>query len=810
MVLNRQISRRCLWLGLTVMLVVGVLPAGALRPSSALGATPLLPDLVADPPDEIGLATDSSTGTTRLLLRFNGYIHNKGSGALDVRGSRVAPKLGEPVEKEVKEAEAKKEELPQQIEAELAASPMKASQRLFTTKEGEEETNIERPHVDEPSGGELLFSSADGHHHWHLQHAAKYSLWNSAQTAEVAPAQKVGFCLDDSQHVEPAKGPATPVYADSVPPFRHFCQQYHPNATSLFEGISPGWRDLYSRELAFQWVDASNVPPGAYWLREEVNPLGVIKETGGANVPVYAASPTIIPGFDALAQSTSTQAGEARTVTFTSKAWKDSATPKYSIVSQPQHGTLGAVSANHVLYTPNAGYTGPDSFAFSAADPSSQFPTSPAIATVSIQVTGGKILLAGDGTSAYGVPDQAQVGHEEAFQFTAQSTGTVEELEFRTDVTANTGVTGVVVGIFADHAGQPGEVLGAGTASGEPATNSWISATGLSTAVASGTKYWLVVLPLGEANKELHFDAAVAANGTGNVESIEGGLTEAMAESSWKPFDQGPVGFEALGAPPQPSVSISGAQDQMTAGTGATLTATVSNDTGGVEWSATGGTLAPEGPEGLKSLYTAPSAGGTVTITARLRDDRSVSAQQVITIVPAPAPMAAPEVATGGTSGSAGSGTSGSAGSGTSGSAGSGTSGSAGFKVSNPPPGVSRPRAMLFGRKLVMTTIATVGGRVRLSAYIHGHRIGTCVAATPAERAFTCRLTLDSKISLRARISVLASLRVGSLIFRSSLAAERIPQMKMKPAGLGAHASSVGGQFWCSPSTLLPTLSSGA
>src|SRR5207248_8931290 len=127
------------------------------------------------------------------------------------------------------------------------------------------------------------------------------------------PAQKVGFCLEDSQHVETSKGPSSPVYADNVAPFRAFCKQYHPDATSLFEGISPGWRDVYNRELAFQWVDVSEVLPGEYWLREEVNTLGYVNETGGANTPSYATSPTIIPGFDALAQSATATAGETST-----------------------------------------------------------------------------------------------------------------------------------------------------------------------------------------------------------------------------------------------------------------------------------------------------------------------------------------------------------------------------------------------------------------------------------------------------------------------------------------------------------------
>jgi hypothetical protein len=954
----RDFPRSLAWLGVAMALTIGLLSVYALRQAHAAGGEPLRPNLVADPPNNTLLETSSVEGSSKLLLRFNGYVHNVGPGALDFRGSREKPKVSKATEEQVEHAREKEEGLPQKTEEELASPPMKVFQRLFTTNVGQEETNIERAHKDEASSAEMIYVSADGHHHWHLQRVAKYSLWNVTKTAEVDPAQKVGFCLEDSEHVETHLGPSKPVYADSVPPYRDFCQQYRPNATGLFEGISPGWRDAYRRELAFQWVDVSNVLPGEYWLREDVNPLEVVKETGGANVAAYSSSPTIIPGFDALAQSTSTQAAEAKTVTLTSKAWNDPVTPKYAIVSKPQHGTLGAVSKNQVTYTPEAGYVGPDSFTFSAADPNSKFPASPAGAAVSIEVVGssepattiegapssmvagssvqlsahvvndspsvtwsasaGSItsgglytapsepppggsvtvtatsskgaigqrtieitplgnLLAGDPTSTYKVEDQTGGGREEAFQFTAKSTGTVEELQFLTNSIPNTGLTGVVMAVFSDNGhGAPGEVLGSATAPGEPAVSSWVTATGLSASVLAGTKYWLVVLPLGESQNELHFDAAVEQGdpaGTGNLESIEGGLTRATPESptAWKSFNQGPVGFQALGTaasvtiegaplsmvgsssvqlsarvvdggsgvawsasagsitpgglytapsePPPgdlvtvaatstsgvkgertieitpaastPAISISGAQAEMTVGTGVTLTAAVSDDSGGVEWSATSGTLTPEVPNGLSSVYTAPSGATTVTVTARLRDDPSVSAQQEIRVVPAPTPTAAPEVPASG-----------------SGSAGSGASGNAGFKVSSPSPGVSRPRAMLFGRKLVMSTLATVGGRVRLSAYLGRKLLGTCVASTPAERAFTCRLTLSSKISLRARIRILASLRVNSLIFRSSLAAERIPQMQMKPAGLGAHASSAAGHFWCSPSTLVPTLSS--
>ncbi len=869
-----------MWLGVAAALACAALLAVALRDASASGPT-LLPNLVADPPDNISLATDSSTGVNRLLLRFNGYVHNTGPGALDFRGSREKPNVSKATEEEVEHAREKEQSLPQKTEEELAVPPMKVFQRLFTTNVGEEETNIERAHKDEASSGEMIYVSADGHHHWHLQRVAKYSLWNGAKTAEVDPAQKVGFCLEDSQHVETGIGPKTAVYADNIAPFRDFCQQYRPNATGLFEGISPGWRDVYSSSLAFQWVDVSNVLPGEYWLREEVDPLAVIKEAGGGEKVKFATAATIILGFDALAQSATTQAGTPKTLTLSSKAWKDSATPKYAIASQPQHGKLGAVVNNQVTYTPEAGYTGTDSFTFSAADPNSQFPQSPAVATVSLEVvegsapsvtiegapaslvagssvqlsahvvndsptvtwtasagsitTGGlytapseppaggkvtvtatsskgaqdqrtieitpvgaKVLLAGDATSTYAVGDQTTAGREEAFQFTAKSTGTVEEMQFRTNATANTGVTGVVLAVFADSAGKPGEVLGSGTASGLPGTSSWLKVTGLSTGVVSGSKYWLVALPLGSG--KLHFNAAAASGGTGNVESKTGGLTSATAESLWETYNQGPVGFQALGrtsgaasaartaaavssagagAKPRGAlarVAIAGAPSTMIVGTGVQLSALVVNDAPAVAWHTSAGAVSSSG------VYTAPSSvpsSGKVVLRASSRGGGSD--ERTIAIVPAAAPQPAPVVPLAETSPS---------------SAGSGPAGQLPARRS---PLTSR--AMRLGDELVMTTISRQAGQVALSAYVGNRRLGGCVLTTPANRSLTCRVQLRG-VSVRAPIGVRASLRVRGTVISSIRASRVIPSMDMtRPTALlrGGFGSSAW-QFICSPS----------
>jgi hypothetical protein len=626
---------------LAAAVTIGLIAAGhGLQRAGAAGSEPSLPNLVADPPTlpthaeepKGPFVTDVSTGTPRLLLRFTGYVHNTGPGALDFRASREKPKVSKKAEEEA-EALAKNRsgQLSPQAEKEFAQPPMEVVQRLFFPSA--EETNIERPHVDEHSKGEMVYANSDGHNHWHLQHVAKYSLWNAAKSAEVAPAQKVGFCLEDSQHVETGKGPSKEVYADNIPPFRAFCKQYQPGEyksgpEGLFEGISAGWRDLYRFDLAWQWVDVSETPPGEYWLREEVNPTGVIKEAGEGEKSKFSSSPVIIPGFNAkVVEAAAT--GKAQLMTLKSESWEDSATPKYAIVTAPKHGTLGPwINGNQVWYTPNGSYMGPDSFNFTAKDPNSQFPRSPTVAAVVIQ---------------------------------------------------------------------------------------------------------------GET----------------------------------------------------PSLAISGAQEAVIAGTGVSLSAVVGHDTGGVEWEATAGSVSP-GAEGTTAVYHAPGEPGSVTVTAKLKDDPEVTAHVVIKVIPVPPPQPAPEVPnvdprTGN----------------------SGSAGNAGYTVESKL-GLSRPHAMWMGRYLVMTTTPTVAGTVRLTAYNGKHAVGSCTALSPAGRRLTCRLKPRASVSRRTRLSILASLRAGAKVYEIRLPAARIPEMKMNPAGKRAHgASAAGSTYWCSPSTLVPTLTGG-
>ena len=377
---------------IAIAAVAAMLLGGLLSPARASEPASMLPNLVADPPDEAQLTTSSIEGRSRLLLRFTGYLHNDGTGALDVRGSRPEPAVGGKSPTELRDqiefARVEEQSLPQTLEEELATPAMKAQQRIFQVPEirGRPTESLEREHIDQPINAQIVYSNADGHHHWHLQRIARYSLWDASRSAEVAPAQKVGFCLTDSQHVEPQKGPATPVYSNNAPPYESFCRRFEPNATSIYEGISPGWRDRYGNELAFQWVDASDVAPGEYWLREDVDPGLGLEEAGGGSKYEYATKPTIIPGVVAEPQTIVDREGEPIEIELGVHRYQDESQPVETIISPPTHGTVSRIEGGRLTYTPAPGYAGEDSFSFAASDANSQFPESPPVAEVSISV----------------------------------------------------------------------------------------------------------------------------------------------------------------------------------------------------------------------------------------------------------------------------------------------------------------------------------------------------------------------------------------------------------------------------------------
>lgn len=343
----RRRHRRLTTFAVGAVALVTSVALSPLANAPAAPADPVLPDLVADPVEGPYLSLYTSGGSQRLLLRFDGFLHNVGAGALEMRRDN-----GSTVQRVYKESGA-----------------------------------IDR---DDPSrSATIVFEDADGHDHWHLKDAARYSLWNAGRSAEVAPAQKVGFCLEDSDRVS---GSVLRRYSDNAVAF---CKAGQPTATSVFEGISPGWRDVYGDYLTFQWVDASDVQPGAYWLKSEMDPQNVIIESDESNPGAFAASSSVIPGYVAAAVAAgSTPAGATKAVALDAQRFGSPGARRFEIVDPPDHGSLdvaagSSFAASSVTYTPAPGYTGPDEFRYVALDSTSGFPRNPAAAPVSLSVGGG-------------------------------------------------------------------------------------------------------------------------------------------------------------------------------------------------------------------------------------------------------------------------------------------------------------------------------------------------------------------------------------------------------------------------------------
>ncbi len=380
-----------------------------------------LPDLAADPADGIKLAAYDIGDRKQLLLRFNGYIYNKPgpianadaadandmdptNGVLELRGtSRQGSEMGT------------------------------VTQRVYAP----DGTTWQ----DLPSSARLVYETNDTHSHWHLFNAAKYSL--VAGGSLVAPSAKVGFCLIDSEHdFELGRGPyLRPQWSfnshgncgdqeSDVPQ-----SVKGPDAANVVMGLSPGWRDTYGANLAFQWIDVSNTLPGTYTLRAKVDPLDYVQEVDENNPPAdvpevtlpgYLARPVSATGLSRTA--TSTIALDADDVPSTIVQGHENgspqqlAAPQFRIDRPPANGRLdvptGAwFTATEVKYTPNPFSDGADSFTYSVREGTSQFPISPSQAQVSV-------ALAGPSPA----PEQVTISGGSDMLFTstsAQLTGTV-------------------------------------------------------------------------------------------------------------------------------------------------------------------------------------------------------------------------------------------------------------------------------------------------------------------------------------------------------------------------------------------------
>lgn len=371
----------------------------------------MLPDLEADAPAKVDQrpvmyssvnqpGVNQGAPGNRLLLRFEGYIVNRGAGAAEVVGTTP-------------------------VDGDMATVVQRIAQDTSTPPDGVADTTLDEPMPD----AQVKYERSDGHSHWHLQKAARYSLVSVVNgvpgSQPVGLSNKVGFCLLDINPVRPDAPPRTFFHDDVMHP-AYPCLNYNdePLPTEQVDmGITPGWRDVYERYLAQQWVDVSNLQPGVYRLRSEVDPDDVVRESGSNESPRLASVNSVIPGHIAEDTGEVDVPGRAlyqiplktQKVNPPTGVGAPLAAAKYQVTALPEHGTLfKSDGVTPVVedewftglprYKSDTGYNGPDAFTFAARENGSEFPLSPtsAVANLTVGTGSGQTMVTVSGAPTAG------------------------------------------------------------------------------------------------------------------------------------------------------------------------------------------------------------------------------------------------------------------------------------------------------------------------------------------------------------------------------------------------------------------------
>ncbi|XP_078056230.1 lysyl oxidase homolog 1-like [Mustelus asterias] len=90
-----------------------------------------------------------------------------------------------------------------------------------------------------------------------------YDLLDAATGRKVAEGHKASFCLEDTT-------------CDFGHLKRYAC-------TAHTQGLSPGCYDTYNADIDCQWIDITDIQPGKFILKLQVNPNYLIQESDFTN-----------------------------------------------------------------------------------------------------------------------------------------------------------------------------------------------------------------------------------------------------------------------------------------------------------------------------------------------------------------------------------------------------------------------------------------------------------------------------------------------------------------------------------------------
>ncbi len=190
-----------------------------------LDAVPLLPDVFPWADQSRGYLYDWIVQGD--LLRFTTAFANQGEGHLELRGGAIV------------------------------GGQQEVWQRIFYS---------DGTHQDRLAGH---FTYHAGHGHIHFDgyaiHKLRQVTAGNGVGDVVATGGKISFCLIDITKYNPNAGPS----------------RY--NSCGQIQGVSAGWSDVYSRNLADQWINIATVPDGQYWLEVTIDPDNLLLEADPDN-----------------------------------------------------------------------------------------------------------------------------------------------------------------------------------------------------------------------------------------------------------------------------------------------------------------------------------------------------------------------------------------------------------------------------------------------------------------------------------------------------------------------------------------------
>ena len=127
--------------------------------------------------------------------------------------------------------------------------------------------------------GAMDYDHRRGHEHWHFLQFSSYALLDANQQV-VVRSRKQAFCLVPTDAIDltvrrTSWRPENVGFGGSV------CGS--PRSIWVREQLDAGWGDTYYQSVPGQSFDVTKLPNGLYYIRIDVNPLGVLKEVSTAN-----------------------------------------------------------------------------------------------------------------------------------------------------------------------------------------------------------------------------------------------------------------------------------------------------------------------------------------------------------------------------------------------------------------------------------------------------------------------------------------------------------------------------------------------